>query len=1211
MENQNLLDVSKGLHSDYSPIAQPTGTYSYLLNAIRLASGAIQNEMGTIEVATINKKILNGIVLDRDIILCLYPSEIGVLNEREEYKIITNREDLNFQPDLFIDLAAKKSFNSHRILFTVDGFNPDRRIDLDDIEQLTSLSFKDDTRIQVNPTIPEINVLSVVDGGTLPTGVYQATVRLLTKSTNAAPFGFVSPLIPIIDETSNIDYEKQDGAIPQSQSPKAINFRISNIDTQYEYIQVAIITYTGTANVSTANIVATLPIDGRSEINFTYSSISQNKEAIDLQAISVKPVYYDHSKAIEQKDGILVRSNLTATQESFNFQKIANQVSIKYFIEEIPWQPGYKDALIAALKRSYQRGEVYSLGFTPEFTTSYNTTAYHIPANGNSPFADTSSRELGTYKSLEEYPLDRDYPLGNVLHHRMPTVQQEPLIIMKGGMPYLRIIGLEVDFSQAIALIPAETMKNLKGFSLVRQTRQDNNKSIIAQGIANPHISTGNYTYLSPFPKVAYPGTSFLSTGTPIGNKIGFMSPETVVYNDLPIGQLELQTLCELRGTQKIVHDLRTSDNDNGEIANTQVFLDYNQMYPLTQTYSDISIVSNSPQYIPSSPGDIVGPDTSNITIMGTSDIVNNFKNNGYLFLKLDSNLPIKQDLYDGKPEFFYNYRVDRTDDIYLNGVLRGDVENERKGNTTRYLYNIVRVLDRQYGAIYDAKYIVCGTYHLIDNPVDQTFRCFGGDTFIGKFGVVNQSGTTNAYDEIDFRVLSYFFCESEINVDFRHYAQPVGSEGQQGFIPGTTPYYPKLSILYNDPEDKSLTPGILNLSWTLGHGRGYNKQYSFESSLITLYPKSLQEELVTDFPNRSIYSEQSIEGEQLDAYRIFLPNNYHDIPKDRGEIVDTFVHNNRFYIHTTGALFVSSFNDKVMTTTTVSDVYLGNGGVFNRPSEPVYTVNGGYAGTQGHWGLSTPSGYFFIDARQKKVFLLGNQLQDLSGQGLDLFFQLIQETDSFHLVYDYEWDRLLLTSSKGWTLSYQSDLKSWSSYHSYIPYFMISRGQEVYFGFDLGIHKMNVGGYGQYFGSYSPLILEYVFNTQASDTKSFDNSVIHCSSFLGDVFAPYTTFTNLKVYNETKDTSNLMIRVPETYAEELVFPSVEEVFAKKKNQEFRVAVGPDLLINSQLPGNYATSKSFRPRMTGKWAKFQWTFNKPDYKFVLHTIETKVRLVAR
>ena len=1207
---ETYLNLSKGLHTDFEPINQPKDSYKYALNFIRQLSGAIENEKGTILTKTFlpNQRIVGSYSLDTDLILCLAStnvaeSEIGVLGRDLTYTQIRRNADLNFSLGSIVKIEGNKNYKGERRIYLVEknGVNPMRAINIDDTTLLASPTFIDDIKLQINPDTPTISIDSVVDGGSLPTGVYQATARLLTRSTNSTPFGIISPIVSIIDDSDSLTYDQQDGANPQSNSPKAINFLISGIDISYAFLELAIITYVGTANVPTSYLIGRLPIDGRSSIIFTYSSTDQNKEPLDLESIAIKPLLYDKAETIAQKDGILTLGNLTASIENYNFQLVANRVKLRYFIEEVPYLPGYKDPILAGTKRGYMRDEVYSFAITPEFKGQHNTTAYHISNSNILATANTTTKELGKYSSLEQYPLNIGYPTGVVTHHKMPSIAQEPIIVTRNGQTYLRILGVEADFSNATSIIPADTLKKLEGFSIVRQVRKDNDKSILTQGIANTHIKVGTSPY-KPLSAVANFTSSkhFITDSIPQSSEIGFYSPETTIYNNQLVGNLSLKRVGNLIGTQRLVHLNTNHGSDDGIPANFQLFTDYTSIDPTTQ--SDKLVQANSLQYIDADGYSSAGGDVTNVLINGTNDTVNNYKNNGYLYLKLFNaldNNPILYNTNDGKfnnvPEFYYGYKTGTvllpSDNVYLAGKLQPrDIPTITPESSTRYLYNITRQLDRQYGAIYDASYIYCGSY-TIENT---STRVFGGDTFIGKFGVVSASSLSTGDDEINYKVLSYYFCESGINVGYRHYANSQGVENQSGFIPGTTPYYPKLNVLYNDPNDQSVTPGILNISWALGHGRGYNKQYSFENSVIVYYPKQLAEDPISKYANRVIYSEQAVEGEQVDSYRIFLPNNYHDIPKDKGEITELFVHNHRYYIHTSGALYLSSFNEKAALATTIGDVYVGTGKIFDGPSQPVLTMNGGYAGTTSSCGINTPFGRLFTDNLNSKIYLLtgdDSPLKEVSDQGMLKYFNReiknIDDKPSLGLGYVSAYDdfnkRILLTKigDNGWTISYSPQLNSWSSFHSYIPYHYLTRNQELYSTTSNELWQHLVGDYSIFYGGIpSPMQLDLVINDATNTTKTFDNLTFYTTSQNVDsIEQHYDTWNTLHCYNTTRNTGKCRLLVPRSFQDDFQTLGLFECFAKLKSNEFRVAIPNDLVIDVNqsifTATNLANSRSY------------------------------------
>ncbi len=375
------------------------------------------------------------------------------------------------------------------------------------------------------------------------------------------------------------------------------------------------------------------------------------------------------------------------------------------------------------------------------------------------------------------------------------------------------------------------------------------------------------------------------------GNLVAFYSPETTIYQGAITGVSGIQAVTKLTGVYHSTDFLPNGENKSDNYYNALL------------NYDDIDLVEADPQFIETStvqyvpqdtgvPTSSFNPTNTNITIL-TENV------NGFLFFKLvNGTLNIENDLLNGRPEFMvYDSPASDTDDFYifdidqtgsyarLDPAVYNSTTKEIKGYTTRYLYNLVAPKGNQYGEIYDAKYIVVGSK--LDG-LNQNSVFYNGDTFIGKVAIKSMAkrriGTDTSAGFLEkFITTSYFFCESSINVNYRHYIAPVG-----GNTLGTIPYYPKYKIF-----NKYDGTGMNELPATYGHSTGYNKQYSFENSLRQFFPMQLAQKSVTEYPNRTIYSGQSIEGEQFDANRLYLTNNYYILLSHYGKhLLTKLLHN-------------------------------------------------------------------------------------------------------------------------------------------------------------------------------------------------------------------------------------------------------------------------------------------------------------------------------
>jgi hypothetical protein len=303
-------------------------------------------------------------------------------------------------------------------------------------------------------------------------------------------------------------------------------------------------------------------------------------------------------------------------------------------------------------------------------------------------------------------------------------------------------------------------------------------------------------------------------------------------------------------------------------------------------------------------------------------------------------------------------------------------------------------------------------------------------------------------------------------------------------------PYYPKEKALYRT----SVPPlGLFNIDYTKGYSNGYNKQYSaINNTKVTISTPLLFEE-VTKFPNRSVYSEQSFESELTDQYRIIPPNNFHDIPKDRGPITDTFVFGNTFFHHTEFCLWQSYFNPNTIQSTSQGDVVLGNAGVFRIPSKPIIDIKGGYMGTFDKSGTNTPFGRVFLDHHQGKVFLFAGEAPvEISDLGLFPFFrEFVNPTNKYCMGYDWANKRLLLNNiTQKTAISFYPKTQTWTSFHDFSPTAYLSLNRKFYAWQDTISSFFDLSDTGNLVNtlpSRKKSYITFVENTQPDAFKRFD----------------------------------------------------------------------------------------------------------------------------
>jgi hypothetical protein len=273
-----------------------------------------------------------------------------------------------------------------------------------------------------------------------------------------------------------------------------------------------------------------------------------------------------------------------------------------------------------------------------------------------------------------------------------------------------------------------------------------------------------------------------------------------------------------------------------------------------------------------------------------------------------------------------------------------------------------------------------------------KTAHVFGGDTFICRYGyrktlrpnlmplssVIGAGNVDAAGLGNDVRMLYDVIVESTDNINFRHMEDRTSS-----YYPGA----PAKDLLALD-NDIDLT--------ALGKMK-YNDDYSNVNDVGHTVPLPLQISQPSNFPTRVIRSTKADDTTLKDAFRSFLVIDFKDLPKNRGELWKLSVFNNLLYLHMQNSLFKTR-GKQTMQLGDGSEAFVGSGNIFAQSPEELMQTSSGYGGLQSQWSTCvTKHGYFFVDQKNKRVFMATDRLTDIGSLGLDKWF-------SNNIAYDLEY---------------------------------------------------------------------------------------------------------------------------------------------------------------------------------------------------------------
>jgi len=569
--------------------------------------------------------------------------------------------------------------------------------------------------------------------------------------------------------------------------------------------------------------------------------------------------------------------------------------------------------------------------------------------------------------------------------------------------------------------------------------------------------------------------------------------------------------------------------------------------------------------------------DISRYLVSGVEDVgdnyrVNNFQRESSVYLKTASPLP-------------YVHTVSQIQDISKTLIPSYDIYD---WPISSYYASIKKSFPSQYGQMYSYETIDTGFQHVMSlTSVYPKASIFGGDIFINKFAykskipffIDNRVGAPNDsdvfYNELSnvgkvkywfstdaieqssvisslFGVKAHnfywnrstffndagsiflfaygipnFFCESEVNVDFR-----------QAFNNKAGDFYPRVDTGIPDEWLQETNVSIQN-----DNSYYYNKTYSRQNQQTNSFshlPEDYAQFDRTALLYRAIFSEQQ---EDITNYRrnnwlIYRPAAKYDFPQNFGKLTSVDGIEDRQVL----ARFENKtllYNALLTAPTSAAAVYLGQS-LFSSQVPPIDFADTdlGFVGTQHKMLLKTENGHIAVDAKRGQIFLIqGQKLKELSNDNVSQFlleflpFQIKQAFPEYdidnnfngcglHGVYDPKYKRFILTKidykplstnivySNGiftidgtqieltdtryfcnysFTISYSFKIQNWVSFHSYIPNYYVGNSEWFYSGNNLSTsslwkHNSTFTLFNNFYGTLQPYIIEHPLSYKGSE---------------------------------------------------------------------------------------------------------------------------------
>jgi hypothetical protein len=226
------------------------------------------------------------------------------------------------------------------------------------------------------------------------------------------------------------------------------------------------------------------------------------------------------------------------------------------------------------------------------------------------------------------------------------------------------------------------------------------------------------------------------------------------------------------------------------------------------------------------------------------------------------------------------------------------------------------------------------------------------------------------------YTTLYSVFVESDDNLNFRHAGDVVKgvSKSKSLFFDS----YNAAEIVFRSPLiDLNSQDNLL-----------YEDHYSALQDIKVTIPFPKKGEIENVFPSRVIRSNVQ-DGRIDDNYRSYLALQYKDFSQNKGAITNLVALNGLLFIHTEKSLYKTTGKQNLQLGDS-TEAYIGSGDLFAQEPLELITATEGYGGSYNKFGsLISRYGYVFVSRKEKKIFLLADQLYEISQSGMENWFRL------------------------------------------------------------------------------------------------------------------------------------------------------------------------------------------------------------------------------
>lgn len=213
-------------------------------------------------------------------------------------------------------------------VYWTDNYNRPRVLNIADPNGMALVP----EQLEITPNVAKgiATVAALLSGGSIKTGIYQISGRLVKTSGGSSSFIIPSNPIPVINEqeTTSVNFTQYEARDTAANIAKSLKGRLYNLDTEYDRVEPVILYRENPTATPDIYILPSQPIPNNGEFEFTYTG-TETVIPFSVEEFLTQGIVFNTVKTMTSKNNLLFFGNVKYADFDVNFDARAYRFSGK------------------------------------------------------------------------------------------------------------------------------------------------------------------------------------------------------------------------------------------------------------------------------------------------------------------------------------------------------------------------------------------------------------------------------------------------------------------------------------------------------------------------------------------------------------------------------------------------------------------------------------------------------------------------------------------------------------------------------------------------------------------------------------------------------------------------------------------------------------------------------------------------------------------